>query len=174
MSKENENYKITKHLTEKKLREICNFFKNRKLQEFELIENEQKIILKAAPEHSPVAIGSPVGDVPMVDFLQSGPGSQPSGMSNSPTVNSGGSTEEQLDGNVVAAPISGTFYTSPSPNDPPYIQVGDKVSKGDKLCIVEAMKVMNEIESPHSGQVIAIPATNGKPIKQGETMVVIK
>jgi oxaloacetate decarboxylase alpha subunit len=74
----------------------------------------------------------------------------------------------------VTSPIVGTFYRAPAPDKPPYVQVGDTVKKGQVLCIVEAMKLMNEIESETSGKVVQILLENGKPVEYGQTLFVIE
>ena len=72
--------------------------------------------------------------------------------------------------NLVRAPIVGTFFRSPSPNSPPFVEVGDRVRKGQTLCIIEAMKVMNEIESEFDGEILEVGAANGQPIEFGEVL----
>jgi acetyl-CoA carboxylase biotin carboxyl carrier protein len=74
----------------------------------------------------------------------------------------------------VTSPIVGTFYRAPSPDKAPYVQVGDTVKKGQVLCIVEAMKLMNEIESEASGKVVQILLENGKPVEYGQTLFIIE
>lgn len=75
---------------------------------------------------------------------------------------------------AVTAPMVGTAYRSPEPSAPPYIDVGSKVSEGDTLLIVEAMKTMNQIPSPKSGTVTAILFENGQPVEFGEPLVIIE
>lgn len=74
----------------------------------------------------------------------------------------------------VKAPIVGTFYKSPNPSSPPFVNVGDFVDKGTVLCIVEAMKLMNEIESEVAGHVTAVFVENGQPVEFGEKLFAIK
>lgn len=74
----------------------------------------------------------------------------------------------------VKSPIVGTFYRAPSPEADPYIQVGDKITPGNVLCIVEAMKLMNEIESDVSGKVVKILVENGKPVEYNQPLFVIE
>lgn len=74
---------------------------------------------------------------------------------------------------LITSPTVGTFYTSPSPDNDPYIQVGDRVEKGQVIGIVEAMKVMNEIESPSDGIVKEIPTADQAAVEFGETLVVL-
>lgn len=75
--------------------------------------------------------------------------------------------EEGFDGNVVKSPLVGTFYASPSPEDDPFVKVGDPVSKGQVLGIVEAMKLMNEIESDFDGKIAEIYVENGQAVEYG-------
>lgn len=76
--------------------------------------------------------------------------------------------------NVVKSPMIGTFYSKPSPDSEPYVKVGDKVKKGDILCIIEAMKLMNEIESEFDGVVTEILVEDGKPVDYGKPLFKIK
>lgn len=73
----------------------------------------------------------------------------------------------------VCSPLVGTFYSSPSPQSEHYVKVGQKIKKGDILCIVEAMKLMNEIESEYSGTLVSILVENGQPIEYGEPLFAI-
>jgi acetyl-CoA carboxylase biotin carboxyl carrier protein len=77
------------------------------------------------------------------------------------------------EGYLVSAPMVGTFYSSSSPGAAPYVQVGDRVSEGDTLCIIEAMKMMNQIEADVSGTIKSIRVQNGDPVEYGQTLFVI-
>jgi len=77
------------------------------------------------------------------------------------------------DGFRVSAPMVGTFYSSSSPGAAPYVQVGDSISEGDTLCIIEAMKMMNQIEADVSGVIKSIRVQNGEPVEYGQTLFVI-
>jgi len=81
--------------------------------------------------------------------------------------------EVEEDGYSVAAPMVGTFYASASPGAAPYVQVGDRVNEGDTLCIIEAMKMMNQIEADVSGVIKSIRVQNGEAVEYGQTLVVI-
>jgi len=81
--------------------------------------------------------------------------------------------EPEEDGYEVAAPMVGTFYASASPGASPYVQVGDRVNEGDTLCIIEAMKMMNQIEADVSGVIKSVRVQNGEPVEYGQTLVVI-
>jgi acetyl-CoA carboxylase biotin carboxyl carrier protein len=75
---------------------------------------------------------------------------------------------------IVKSPIVGTFYASPNPSAPAFVQLGDRVATGQVLCIIEAMKLMNEIESDVSGEIARIFVENGQPVEYGETLFAIR
>tara|TARA_B100000609_G_C17168655_1_gene410365 strand:- start:513 stop:947 length:435 start_codon:yes stop_codon:yes gene_type:complete len=80
----------------------------------------------------------------------------------------------ELRGNLVTSPIVGTFYRKPSPDQEPFVKVGDIVNKGDVLCIIEAMKMMNEIKSDFDGKIISIEVDDAQPVEFGQTIIVIE
>lgn len=79
----------------------------------------------------------------------------------------------EVEGHVVKSPMVGTFYRSPSPDAKPFVEVGAKVSVGDTICIIEAMKLLNEIEADHGGVIKAILVENGQPVEYGEPLFII-
>lgn len=81
--------------------------------------------------------------------------------------------EAEEDGHVVPAPMVGTFYNAPSPGSAPFVQVGDRVSIGDALCVIEAMKMMNQIEAEVAGTIKSIRVQNGDPVEYGQILFVI-
>ena len=81
--------------------------------------------------------------------------------------------EAEEDGHVVTAPMVGTFYSASSPGSPPFVQVGDRVIVGDTLCVVEAMKMMNQIEAEVAGTIKSIRVQNGDPVEYGQILFVI-
>lgn len=82
--------------------------------------------------------------------------------------------ESQPDGETVKSPIVGTFYEAPSPDSDPFVKVGDTIQKGDTLCIVEAMKIMNEIEAEFSGTVQKLLVEDGQPVEYDQPLFIIK
>jgi acetyl-CoA carboxylase biotin carboxyl carrier protein len=76
-------------------------------------------------------------------------------------------------GHKVLSPMVGTYYESPSPGSPAFVKVGDTVTVGQTLCIIEAMKMMNQIEADHAGKIVAIDARNGEPVEFGQVLFVI-
>ena len=81
--------------------------------------------------------------------------------------------QEDIKGNQITSPIVGTFYRKPSPDKDPFIKVGDVVQEGDVLCIIEAMKMMNEIKSDFSGKVVSINVEDGQPVEYGQHIITI-
>ena len=81
--------------------------------------------------------------------------------------------EPEEEGYLVTAPMVGTYYSSPSPGSPMFVQVGDRVNEGDTLCIVEAMKMMNQIDAEVSGTIKSIRVQNGDPVEYGQILFVI-
>ena len=80
---------------------------------------------------------------------------------------------QEVKGNKVTSPIVGTFYRKPSPDKDPFIKVGDVVQEGDILCIIEAMKMMNEIKSDFSGKIVSIDVEDGQPVEYGQHIITI-
>ena len=76
----------------------------------------------------------------------------------------------KAEGNIVTSPMVGTFYIKPSPNASPYVEIGSKVKRGDVLCIIEAMKLMNEIESEYDGEITEILVKDGEPVEYGKPL----
>ncbi|HEY8444463.1 MAG TPA: acetyl-CoA carboxylase biotin carboxyl carrier protein [Clostridia bacterium] len=82
-------------------------------------------------------------------------------------------TDKEVDFNEIKeikSPMVGVFYQAPSPDSPPYVKIGDKIKKGDVLCIIEAMKIMNEITAEFDGEIVDICAKNGEIVEYGQTL----
>ena len=82
--------------------------------------------------------------------------------------------QQELSGNQIKTPIVGTFYRRPNPEKAAFINVGDIIEVGDVVCIVEAMKMMNEIKSEYSGKVVSIIAEDGQPVEFDQTLIIIE
>ena len=116
-----------------------------------------------APVVAPAAgEGAPAAAPP----LQASPGALPAPADAAP--------EAEIELAVVKSPIVGTFYRSSEPNAPPFVDIGSTVKKGDVLCIIEAMKLMNEIDSEYDGEVVNIYVENGQPVQYGERLFAIR
>ena len=83
-------------------------------------------------------------------------------------------TGETEEGKIITSPMVGVFYAAPSPNDDPYVSVGSNVKQGDVLCLIEAMKLMNEVQAEQNGEIVKICAENGQVVEYGQPLFVIK
>lgn len=145
----------------KQLEKLIDLFEKKEISELEFEKEGVKVKMKKAGESTPVVVNSPVGH------------SAPSYAAPPPEkTKDEGSGKAGLDPNLttVESPIVGTFYRAPSPEAPPYVDVGSTVEKGQVLCIVEAMKVMNEIESEVRGKIVSILVENAQPVEYGEPL----
>ena len=94
--------------------------------------------------------------------------------SNSSDISKNEQKEITEEGNIVKSPMIGTFYMKPSPDSNPYVEVGSIVKKGTVLCIIEAMKLMNEIESEYEGKIVEILVKDGEPVEYGKSLFIIE
>ena len=163
-------------MNQKELKELIEFLIEKDIAEFELERGDVKVRIKRAGEHTvvhshseprffavpPAAPVVAVGAIPVPGAPTSAP----------PPVPAQPAAEEGL--HTVKSPIVGTFYEAPSPGAPPFVKVGDGVEVGQVLCIVEAMKLLNEIESDVAGEIVKKLVTNGQPIEYGQELFVIR
>ena len=162
-------------MNQKELKELIEFLIEKDIAEFELERGDVKIKIKRAGEHTVVHSHAeprfhavpPAPSVPIELAATSPPVPPPS-----VTTASAPAPEEGL--HTVKSPIVGTFYEAPSPGAPPFVKLGDAVEVGQVLCIVEAMKLLNEIESDVAGEIVKKLATNGQPIEYGQELFVIR
>lgn len=146
----------------RKVKKLIELLDESGIAEIEITEGEESVrISRYAPgvqmAPPPVAVAAPVAAAAPV----------------SATLEAAAPVEPEEDGFEVTAPMVGTFYASSSPGAAPYVQVGDRVNEGDTLCIIEAMKMMNQIEADVSGIVKSIRIQNGEPVEFGQTLIVI-
>ncbi len=159
------------------LRELVDFLKANGIAEFDMEQDDLKVRIKFAGEPAAPA-GIRFGAVEQVDGFGSGcgqrvaaaAGSLPAGTSAAAEL--AAELEEKL--HEVKSPIVGTFYESPSPGAPPFVKIGDQVEVGQVLCIVEAMKLMNEIEADVAGEVVKRIASSGQPVEYGQPLFAIR
>jgi acetyl-CoA carboxylase biotin carboxyl carrier protein len=163
-------------MNQKELRELIEFLKEQEIVEFEMERGDFKVKVKragaapAAVSDRIIAVHAAPAAVP-ADVVVS----QPAAAVPPPSKPSTAAEAAPEDGlHIVKSPIVGTFYESPSPGSPPFVKVGDTVEAGQILCIVEAMKLMNEIEADASGEIVKMLAKNGQPIEYGQELFVIR
>ena len=144
--------------------ELMDALAAKKLGEVELELDDVKIKIKAA-EPAPVIAAASVA------AAAAAPAAAPAAES----ADAAPAAEEQLPaGTQVKSPLVGTFYSSPSPDEPPFVLVGQQVKEGDTLCIIEAMKIMNEIKAPCDGKIIRIMAQPGDMVEYNQVLCVIE
>jgi acetyl-CoA carboxylase biotin carboxyl carrier protein len=154
----------------KELKELIEYLKEQDISEFELERGDVKVRIKRGTEHV-VSVAAPV--VPYAMPAAAPPGHVPSAAaSTSHAKETSPAAEEGI--HTVKSPIVGTFYESPSPGSPPFVKPGDAVEVGQILCIVEAMKLMNEIESDVAGEIVKMLVSNGQPIEYGQELFAIR
>jgi acetyl-CoA carboxylase biotin carboxyl carrier protein len=144
------------------LENLIKLFESSTLTELEIDEEGSRVTLGRAKEQPAMFAMPQMGGYPMPP-QQAAP-AQPATTAAAPSAN----THE------VKSPIVGTFYRSPAPDADPYIQVGQQVENGTTLCIIEAMKLMNEIESDAAGKVVKILVENGQPVEYGQPLFVLE
>jgi acetyl-CoA carboxylase biotin carboxyl carrier protein len=163
------------HLEIGQIEQLLRFMSEHNLEEFEYSRGDLRIRLKKPGPATVMAAPRPAEIIVPGAVLASTPAPAPSADSNA-----GASvvTEADLRGGedlfLVKSPIVGTFYGSPSPGAEAFVKVGSYVEAGQTLCIVEAMKLMNEIESETSGEVLRIFAENGQPVEYGQPLFGIR
>jgi acetyl-CoA carboxylase biotin carboxyl carrier protein len=146
----------------RKLKKLIDLVEQSGIAELEITEGEERVRIARVGAQGPVQI---VGTAPQVATpMLAGP---PATASATPA------EAEEPEGHVVKSPMVGTFYRAPSPGAPTFVEVGSQIKEGETLCIIEAMKLLNEIESDKTGVVKAILVENGQPVEFGEPLFVI-
>jgi acetyl-CoA carboxylase biotin carboxyl carrier protein len=161
----------------KEIKELVQFLKEEEITEFELERGDVKLRIKrGAAEVSqgateriiavhPAAV--PIAQATLATSPMQGAGAAP------PSATQPASPPEE-EFHIVRSPIVGTYYESPSPGSPPFVKPGDMVEAGQVLCIVEAMKLMNEIEADVGGEIVKSLVKNGQPIEYGQDLFAIR
>lgn len=161
------------------LERLLAFMSQHGLEEFEYAHGDLRIRLKKAIAPQPAApvLALPVAPVAPPQVIQASaaplvptPASEPTPQMAANTVAPTAAVEEH----IIKSPIVGTFYAGPSPDAKPFVQVGDFVEAGHTVCIVEAMKLMNEIEADISGEVVRVLIENGQPVEYGEPLFALR
>lgn len=148
----------------RKVKKLIELLDESGIAEIEITEGEEAVRISRYPTGAPAApapaVAAPAPQAP-------GPAAVPA-QSAEPVA-----AQAEEDGYLVTAPMVGTYYSASSPGAAPYVQVGDRISEGDTLCIIEAMKMMNQIEADVSGVVKSIRVQNGEPVEYGQVLFVI-
>jgi acetyl-CoA carboxylase biotin carboxyl carrier protein len=147
----------------RKLKTLIELVESSGIAELEISEGEERVrITRSLPPAAPPATAQGVQSVTPATAAAS------QAEASASTV-----VPVESEGHVVKSPMVGTFYRSASPGAKPFVEIGDEVQAGDPLCIIEAMKLMNEIEADQAGVVKAILIENGQPVEYGQALVVL-
>jgi len=151
-----------------KIKELLKLVEESGIAEIEINEGDDSVrIARVLPSNQMVM---PATHAPSPMFVGAEP---PAPAPTGDTASADAADSDLPDGHVVTAPMVGTFYASSSPDSPPFVAVGTEVSEGATLCIIEAMKVMNQIEADRGGKVSAVLVENGQPVEYGQPLFVI-
>jgi acetyl-CoA carboxylase biotin carboxyl carrier protein len=146
----------------RKVKKLIELLDESGIAEIEITEGEESVRISryaaAPPMPAPMAMAAPAA-------IQAPAAPAP--------VASAAAPKPEEEGHAITAPMVGTFYNSPSPGSPPFVQAGDRVNAGDTLCIVEAMKMMNQIEAEVGGTIKSIRVQNGDPVEYGQILFMI-
>lgn len=150
----------------RKLKTLIDLVSESNVSELEITEAEGKVrIVKGGVAGVPQYMAAPV---------QQAVAAQPVAAAQPPAAAAAAPAAEVLPGHVVKSPMVGTFYRSSSPGGAPFADVGSQVKEGDVICIIEAMKILNEIEADHSGTITRVLAENGQAVEYGQALFVIE
>jgi acetyl-CoA carboxylase biotin carboxyl carrier protein len=147
----------------RKLKKLIDLVQESGIGEIEITEGEEKVRISRQSAPAPMMVAAPA--------MQHVSVGGPSGGQVAPA---GAAPVAEPKGHTLKSPMVGTFYRAPSPGAPSFVEVGQSVSKGQTLCIIEAMKLLNEIESDVAGTVKAILVENGQPVEYGQPLFLIE
>ncbi|MFC4161258.1 acetyl-CoA carboxylase biotin carboxyl carrier protein [Chitinimonas lacunae] len=148
----------------RKLKKLIDLVEESGIAEIEVTEGEERVRITRVSQNAPIMY-APQAPLQQVSLPQAAPAAAAPATASAPS----GLPE----GEVIKSPMVGTFYRAPSPGAKPFVEVGQSVNVGDRLCIIEAMKLLNEIEAEKSGVIKAILVDNGSPVEYGEPLFVI-
>jgi len=160
-------------MNQKELKELIEFLIEKDIAEFELERGDVKVKIKRAAE-TPPALLPDSRYIAVHPAPVAAPPAAPSAPVPIESAASANAPEPESDLHIVKSPIVGTFYESPSPGSPPFVKVGDSLEVGQLLCIVEAMKLMNEIECDVAGELVKKLVANGQPIEYGQELFAVR
>tara|TARA_Y100001935_G_C16971784_1_gene344450 strand:+ start:120 stop:551 length:432 start_codon:yes stop_codon:yes gene_type:complete len=139
----------------RKVKKLIELIEESDIAEIEIHEGEETVRISRASSVAPLTISAPAQSKPTTTKVQE---------------------EENYDepeGHIVRAPMVGTFYRAPSPTSNPFVDVGSNIKSGETVCIIEAMKILNQIESDISGKIIKILVENGEPVEYDQPLFVV-
>ena len=153
----------------RKVKKLIELLDESGIAEIEITEGEESVRISRYAQGAPAVAPAPAP----VAAAPAAAAPAPAAPAEAAAPEAQAAAETEDDGHEVSAPMVGTFYTAASPGAAPYVQVGDRVNEGDTLCIIEAMKMMNQIEAEVSGVVKSIRVQNGEAVEYGQVLLVI-
>jgi len=150
----------------RKVKKLMELLEESGMAEIEITEGDDsvRIVRQASAPSVPTQLTMPAAAPPVTPPPASAP----------PAGSGEGETESTATGQQLSAPMVGTFYRAPAPGSPPFVDIGREVAVGDTVCIIEAMKMMNQIEADKAGRIKEILATDGEPVEFGQPLFVIE
>ncbi|HEB83357.1 MAG TPA: acetyl-CoA carboxylase biotin carboxyl carrier protein [Gammaproteobacteria bacterium] len=150
----------------RKVKKLIELLEESGIAEIEINEGEESVRISRYSTSAPA---------PVQQFAAPAPAAPAPAPAAAPAASAETEAEEcAISGHTINAPMVGTFYTAPSPGAPDFVKVGDKVNEGDTVCIIEAMKILNQIEADKAGVVKAILVENAQPVEFGQPLIVIE
>jgi acetyl-CoA carboxylase biotin carboxyl carrier protein len=152
----------------RKVKKLIELLQESGIAEIEISEGEESVRISRYPPGGAVQHFA----VPAPTSLAPPPSGSPAAGTQAAAAESASTND--IPGHKVLSPMVGTFYEAPTPDAEPFVRIGSEVKAGDTLCIIEAMKMMNQIEADKAGRIAAIQAINGEPVEYGQTLFIIQ
>ena len=149
----------------RKLKKLIDLVQESGIAELEITEGEERVRISRINHGPQTVLAMPSGG--QLAMPAAAPAAPAAAAAASPPV------PEKVEGHIVKSPMVGTFYRAPSPGAKAFVDIGDRVSPGDTLCIIEAMKLLNEIEADQGGAIKEIYVENGQPVEYGEPLFLV-
>jgi acetyl-CoA carboxylase biotin carboxyl carrier protein len=153
----------------RKIKKLIELLEESGIAEIEIKEGEEAVRISRMPTGTAALHGMPTYAMPMA-----APVAAPVQATSAPAAAEAPAARPRPNEHVVTAPMVGTFYSAPTPGSKAFVEIGDEVKVGQTLCIIEAMKMMNQIESDKAGRVTSIMARNGDPVEFGQPLFVVE
>ncbi len=151
----------------RKIKKLIELLEESQLSEIEIHEGEESVrLIRSSAGQAAAPVAQAVAPVPAANADPA-----PAGLSAEDQEPAGDGLPE---GEPVRSPMVGTFYSAPNPETPPFVEVGSTVAAGDTLCLIEAMKMFNQIEAEQSGEIVAVLVEDGQPVEFDEPLFVIR
>ncbi len=161
----------------RKVKKLIELLEESNLTEIEIVEGEESVRLSRGSVGAPPVSymlpqqAAPAAPAPSTPAATPSPAPAAAPKASAPA---GAAADDLPEGDVLRSPMVGTYYSSPSPDADPFVSLGQKVSEGETLCIIEAMKMFNQIEAESSGTIVAILAESGQPVEFDQPLFVIR